>query len=112
MKLAFSDSKLASSNDFLRGENLVYGHRDTLMMMDEWHCPKLRELEFRGILVKEEWEVKSHYVLFSLAMTLLCSILIAAKFVFGEWGTAWTVGSFFLSLGSSLYGMMNIELAR
>jgi hypothetical protein len=31
-------------------------------------------------------------------------MVIAAKFIFGDWGTAWTVGCFFLALASFLCG--------
>ncbi|KAJ5244625.1 hypothetical protein N7489_004721 [Penicillium chrysogenum] len=78
-------------------------------MMNEWHRPKLREMKFRGILIKEAWEIKSRYTMIIFTMASLFSALIAAKLTFGEWGTAWNVGSFFLALGSFLYGMSNAE---
>lgn len=79
--------------------------------MNEWHCPKLREMKFRGILVQECWDTKAQYILFSLAVSMLFFTLITAKFVFGDWGTAWTVGCFFLALGSFSYSMLSPELA-
>lgn len=77
--------------------------RDILGEMNEWHCPKLRELRFRGIMIREDWKTDSKHAVFSLAMSLLFFMVIAAKFIFGDWGTAWTVGCFFLSLASFLY---------
>lgn len=68
--------------------------------MNEWHCPKLREMKFRGVLVEENWKFESHYILLPLAMSLLFGTVIVAKFTFGEWGTAWNVGCFFLALAS------------
>jgi len=79
------------------------------MMMNEWHRPKLREMKFRGILIKEDREIKSQYIMMSFTLASLSSTLIAAKFAFGEWGTAWNVGSFLLALGSFLHGMLYTE---
>ncbi|KAL4804627.1 hypothetical protein BDV18DRAFT_153072 [Aspergillus unguis] len=109
MKLAFYNPKLASLNEFLKGEEVIYGHYDLLKMKDVWHCPKLREMKFRGILIKEGWEIKSWYIMISFTMTSLVAALIAAKLIFGEWATAWNVGSFLLALGSFLYGVLNTE---
>ena len=127
MRLAFSNPKLAFLNDFLRGEKLIYGHqsviirrhpmtlsdldvnRNILRLLDEWHCPKLREIKFWGIFVQEGWNMKSRYLLFSVALALLFTTILTSKFIFGEWGTAWTVGTFFLTLGISSFGFLKTE---
>lgn len=86
------------------GQILIGRDRDILLKMNEWHCPKLRELRFRGIMIREDWKIDSKHIIFSMAVSLLFFMVIAAKFIFGDWGTAWTVGCFFLSLRSSLCG--------
>lgn len=80
-------------------------------MMNEWHCPKLREMKFRGILVKEILKVESQYILLPLASSVLFGTVIVAKFTFGDWGTAWTVGCFFLALVSLWCGYAKYPVA-
>lgn len=127
MRLAFSNPELAFLNDFLRGEKLIYGHRsviirrhpmtlsdpdvnrDILKLLNEWHCPKLREIKFRGIFVQEGWNMESRYLLFSVALALLFTTILTSKSIFGEWGTAWTVGTFFLTLGIFSLGLLKTE---
>lgn len=66
--------------------------------MKEWHHPKLRELRFRGIVIKEDWKIHSKHVIISLAMSLSFPLVTSAKYLFGSWATAWAVGCFFLAL--------------
>lgn len=107
MKHAFSHPELAHLNDYLQGEKVIYGHRDILALTNEWNCTKLREMKFRGILVEEYWKVGWQYYLLPLALSLSVSTVIVAKLAFGEWGTAWTVGCFFLPL--CLFGVGHIN---
>jgi hypothetical protein len=46
--------------------------------------------------------VESQYAFLFLVLFMLSSVVIAAKFIFGDWGTAWNVGYFFLALVSAL----------
>lgn len=84
-----------------------YENRDILALTNEWNCTKLREMKFRGILVEEYWKVGWQYFLLPLALSLSVSTVIVAKLAFGEWGTAWTVGCFFLPL--CLFGVGHIN---
>jgi hypothetical protein len=40
------------------------------------------------------------YILLPSTMTALFLVVIAARFLFGDWGVAWTVGSFFVGLAA------------
>lgn len=53
--------------------------------------------------------MKNRYLSFFLALTLLFTTVFTSKSIFGEWGTAWNVGSFFLALGIFLFGLLNTE---
>ncbi|PYH99225.1 hypothetical protein BO71DRAFT_314382, partial [Aspergillus ellipticus CBS 707.79] len=103
MKHAFSNPDLAVLNDFLKKENLLYSHRDVLDLTEtwnSWHCPALREIEFRGIVVSEGWALDKRHTL-PLLVAILLGVVVAARFLFG-WDTAWTVGAFFVALISLL----------
>ncbi|RAH53303.1 hypothetical protein BO85DRAFT_381810 [Aspergillus piperis CBS 112811] len=104
MKHAFSNPDLAALNDFLKKENLLYSHRDVLGLTEtwnSWHCPALREIEFRGIVVSEGWALDKHHITLPLLVAILLGVVVAARFLFG-WDTAWTVGAFFVALISLL----------
>lgn len=47
MRLAFSNPELATLNEFLQGENLIYGHRSVIMGK---HPMTLSDLDVIGIL--------------------------------------------------------------
>jgi hypothetical protein len=42
--------------------------------------------------------VDLQYKLLPLTITALFLVVLAARFLFGDWGVAWTVGSFFVGL--------------
>ncbi|KAJ6018492.1 hypothetical protein N7522_001956 [Penicillium canescens] len=98
MKLVFSNPNLAASNDFLKEEGIVHSHADVLGKLNEWHCSELRELRFRGIIISEGWRISAQPMLLSLTVTILLIIVVAAKFTFYDWGTAWNIGCFFATL--------------
>ncbi|KAE8337903.1 hypothetical protein BDV24DRAFT_139148 [Aspergillus arachidicola] len=105
MKYVFSCPILATSNDFLEKGNLVYSHRDILSEVDSWHgwnSPGLRELKFRGIAITEGWTLDMRHVVLPLMSTIFLVVVVVAKFIFG-WGTAWTVGAFFIALVTLLW---------
>jgi hypothetical protein len=72
--------------------------RDLLDKLDRWHRPRLGELKFRGLIIKEGWDVDSQRILLPSTITVLFLVVLAARFLFGDWGVAWTVGSFFVGL--------------
>jgi hypothetical protein len=73
--------------------------RDLLNKLDRWNRPGLGDLKFRGLIIKEGWDVDSQqYKLLPLTITALFLVVLAARFLFGDWSVAWTVGSFFVGL--------------
>jgi hypothetical protein len=73
-------------------------NRDLLEKLDRWHRPGLGELKFQGLIIKEGWDADLQYILLPLAMTVLFLVVLTARFLFGDWSVAWTVGSFFVGL--------------
>ncbi|KAL4949691.1 hypothetical protein BDW69DRAFT_197864 [Aspergillus filifer] len=105
MRHVFSNPFLAASNDFLEKGNLVYSHQEVLNQFHfwhDWHCPGLREIRFRGIVIKEGWVLGTQQVILPLTATTFIAVVMAAKFLF-DWSTAWNVGSFFVALATLLW---------
>lgn len=73
---------------------------------DGWHCPGLRELKFKGIVIREGWTLDAGKVILPLLATMFLAVVVAAKFLFG-WNTAWTVGGFFIALVTLLWMWAN-----
>lgn len=73
---------------------------------DGWHRPALRELKFRGIVIREGWTLDARNVVLPLLATMFLAVVVAAKFLFG-WNTAWTVGGFFVALVTLLWMWAN-----
>jgi hypothetical protein len=67
-------------------------------MCDEWHSPRLYGLPLQGLLIEEGWKADSKHILLPLTATLLVLMVVAAKLVYGDWGTAWTFGGFLVAL--------------
>ncbi|GFF40216.1 hypothetical protein IFM61606_06038 [Aspergillus udagawae] len=103
LTLFFSDARLAALNGFLNREGLMYSHLDILRKFDDLHCPELSELQFRGIRIREDWELSSQHIALPLAVTLLFVMVVVAKLTFGDWATAWNVGCFFVALATLLW---------
>jgi hypothetical protein len=57
--------------------------RDFLSKLQDWHCPKLGELSFRGLMIYEDWEPDSLRVAFSLTVALFFLIIVGAKLAYG-----------------------------
>jgi hypothetical protein len=72
--------------------------RDLLNKLDRWNRPGLGDLKFRGLIIKEGWDVDSQRKLLPSTIMVLFLVVLAARFLFGDWGVAWTVGSFFVGL--------------
>jgi hypothetical protein len=72
--------------------------RDLLDKLDRWHRPSLGELKFRGLIIKEGWDMNLQYILLPSTMTALFLVVVAARFLFGDWSVAWTVGGVYLAL--------------
>ncbi|KAE8372328.1 hypothetical protein BDV26DRAFT_103285 [Aspergillus bertholletiae] len=104
MKHAFINPDLAALNDFIETENLLYSHRGVLYLTDAWniwHCPALRDISFRGIVISESWTLDMCQLTLPFLVATSLGVVVAAKFFFG-WDTAWTVGAFFVGLLSFL----------
>lgn len=56
------------------------------------------EIEFRGLLVTSEWRYKAAPAHFFLFVVATCGLVVSARFLFGDWATAWNAGGFVLSL--------------
>jgi hypothetical protein len=82
----------------LAGGPEVNVFRDILSELQTYHCPELRELKFRGLMIKEGWNLRSSPVLLPLTITILALMVVGARFTFGDWGVAWTFGAFFVAL--------------
>jgi hypothetical protein len=72
--------------------------RDILSKIGIWHCPGLGELKFRGLVIKEGWDLHSQYKVMPLIATVLFLIVLGARLLYGDWSVAWNVGSFFVAL--------------
>ena len=68
-----------------------------LKKLDVWHCPDLRELKFRVVLIRESWGFSQHIV-WPLVSTVLFLMVVVSSLVYGDWGTAWNVRCFLVSL--------------
>jgi hypothetical protein len=74
--------------------------RDILSKIESWHCPRLGELTFRGLVINEGRDTDSRHMALQLAAKILFLMVFVAKVVFGDWGTAWNVGSFLVALAT------------
>lgn len=59
---------------------------------------RLGELDFKALYLDDR--ATSQRSFFALMAVLIIAIVIAAKFMFGEWGVAWTIGTFFIALAA------------
>ena len=66
----------------------------------------MRELKFRGLVIREGWTLDARKVILPLLATIFLAVVVAAKFLFG-WNTAWTVGGFFVALVTLLWMWAN-----
>jgi hypothetical protein len=79
---------------------LMYAGRDLLFELNIEHCPELRSLQFRGLLVDEGWECNRYHIIWPLSVTALLLAVTAARYLYGDWGIAWNVGSFLVALAT------------
>ena len=63
-------------------------NRDFLSKLQDRHRPKLGELQFRGLMIDEDWEPDSLRVALSLTVAMFFLMVLGAKLVYGDWGTA------------------------
>ncbi|KAE8368477.1 hypothetical protein BDV27DRAFT_42740 [Aspergillus caelatus] len=106
LKFAFTQPHSAALFDLLSRE-LVLSQLDILRKLDTWHCPELGELRFPGLLISEGWELDPQHILLPLSTTALFIMVVAAKFIYGDWAIAWNVGSFLVSLAALLWMWAN-----
>src|SRR3954449_11636047 len=74
--------------------------RDILSMLEGWHCPKLGELHFRALMIDEGRTPDSQHMVLPLTVAVIFLIVVSARLVFGDWGTAWNVGCFLVALAT------------
>ena len=91
---------------------LTWGGRDIYRKLDEWHCPELGELQFRGLNISENWNSNSQHIILPLTVILILLAIIFARFIFNDWGTAWNVGGFLVSLVTLLWMWANHFISR
>jgi hypothetical protein len=65
-----------------------------LLKLEDWYCLGLSELQFRGLTISEDWEIDLQHIVLPLAATVFFVMVVGAKLVYGDWGTAWNVGCF------------------
>lgn len=68
-----------------------------LKKLDVWHCPELRELKFRGALIRKSRGFSQHIV-WPLVSTVLFLMVVVSRLVYADWGTAWNVSCFLVPL--------------
>lgn len=117
LALAFFNPRVAMGNDLLPEDIFLtdkYVHkltnkhtnfhsranidRDVLAEVHEWHCPRVVELKFRGLLIEDGWGSHLDHVKVPLVVTTLLLSVVGAWFIFDNWGVAWTVGCFNVAL--------------
>ena len=81
--------------------------RDILSKLENWHCPKLGELQFRALIIDEDRKHGSQHVVLLLTMMVIFMLLVGAKLAFGDWGTTWNVGCFLVALATFLWMWTN-----
>lgn len=86
--------------------------RDILSKIESWHCPKLGELKFRGLVINKGRDINSRYITLSLATTILFLMVFVAKLVFDNWGTAWNVASVLVALATFLWMWIKYSVGR
>ncbi|KAF2020132.1 hypothetical protein BU24DRAFT_419704 [Aaosphaeria arxii CBS 175.79] len=107
LSLAFSCPNIAAGNDLLDAEDIALSEQDILSKLESEYCPSLVELQFRGLMISEGLDTGSRGVALSLGATVLFVIVVAARLIFGDWGTAWNVGSFFVALATLAWMKIN-----
>ena len=58
-------------------------------------------------MIDEVWERDSLCVAVLLTVALVSFMIVGAKLVFGDWGTAWNVGCFVIALVTLLWMWTN-----
>ncbi|KAM0811451.1 hypothetical protein AB5N19_11807 [Seiridium cardinale] len=98
LKMFFKTPELARLNDSMDDLNILISHWELLYRMDQFHCPKLAELSFPGLLIQEGWLVtKPQQTLPLVGMTLLALSGVSAWIIYKDWAVAWQVGGCFLA---------------
>jgi hypothetical protein len=73
-------------------------HRIISWKLQAWHCPDFGKLSFKALMIDDGLEPGSQQVVLLLTVAVCFIIVIGAKLVFGDWGTAWNVGCFLVAL--------------
>ncbi|RFU25457.1 hypothetical protein B7463_g10885, partial [Scytalidium lignicola] len=102
LTLAFSKPDIIEM-DGLLDVGIINRHIDILSEIKRRHYPKLSDLEFRGLMIKEELRPDLQRTLLPSTATILFLAVAGAKLIYGDWATAWNVGSFLVSLVTLLW---------
>ncbi|KAL4914560.1 hypothetical protein BDW62DRAFT_190119 [Aspergillus aurantiobrunneus] len=103
LKMAFAEPGYAALNPLLDREGVIISHQDILRKLNIWHCPDLRELEFHAVHIKCGFKCSQHVAL-SVTLGLSFVLVIGCRFVYGDWGIAYTAGNFLVALGTLVAG--------
>ncbi|KAM5370898.1 hypothetical protein ACJZ2D_008331 [Fusarium nematophilum] len=87
LTLAFEQPARARANNLL-SQDFFYSHRDILGLCNEWRCPSLFEVPFKGLIIDEGW-LLSPFSTFILFLGTVFCFTVVSKFMFGDWGAAW-----------------------
>ena len=74
--------------------------RNILWKLQAWHRPDFGELPFKALMIDDGLESSSQQIVLLLTVAVCFIIVIGAKLVFGDWGTAWNVGCFIVALAT------------
>lgn len=72
--------------------------RNLLAYIAEWHCPRLGQVELNALYIDATHNFQETMLPVSL-LTLLMMVLLA-RLMFGDWGTAWSAGGFFVGFAA------------
>jgi hypothetical protein len=58
-------------------------------------------------MISEGWELNLQHILLPLGVTVSYIMVVSAKLIYGDWETAYNVGSFLVSLAALLWMWAN-----
>ena len=70
--------------------------RDILSKVNEWHCPRMGELDFESLCLDDALESRHAVLLSIVALTVLT--VPVSKLLFEDWSTVWAFGCFVVAL--------------
>ncbi|RFU24975.1 hypothetical protein B7463_g11362, partial [Scytalidium lignicola] len=102
LTLAFSNPDIGETNALL-GREVINSNMEILSKLEVWHRPKLGELEFCGLLIREGWRLDLQHIILPSMAGFFFLMVVGAKLLYGDWATAWNFGCFLISLATLLW---------